>query len=62
MLSEKMGRRKFMRNMSSALLGVVSSPFWSGLSLARAEIRSGISNSRKDGTEGDSREYGRDEL
>jgi len=37
MLSEKMGRRKFMRNMSSALLGVVSSPFWSGLPLANAE-------------------------
>jgi hypothetical protein len=40
MLSEKMGRRKFMRNMSSALLGVVSSPFWSGLPLARAEKKS----------------------
>jgi aryl-alcohol dehydrogenase-like predicted oxidoreductase len=37
MLSEKMGRRKFMRNLSSALLGVVSSPFWSGLPLAHAE-------------------------
>jgi aryl-alcohol dehydrogenase-like predicted oxidoreductase len=37
MLSEKMGRRKFIRNMSSALLGVVSSPFWSGLPLANAE-------------------------
>jgi aryl-alcohol dehydrogenase-like predicted oxidoreductase/NAD-dependent dihydropyrimidine dehydrogenase PreA subunit len=37
MLSEKMGRRKFMRNMSSAFLGVVSSPFWSGLPLAHAE-------------------------
>jgi aryl-alcohol dehydrogenase-like predicted oxidoreductase len=40
MLSEKMGRRKFIRNMSSALLGVVSSPFWSGLPLARAEKKS----------------------
>jgi hypothetical protein len=40
MLSEKMGRRKFMRNMSSALLGVVSSPFWSGLPLAHAEKKS----------------------
>ena len=29
-----------MRNMSSALLGVVSSPFWSGLPLARAEKKS----------------------
>ncbi len=37
MLSEKMGRRKFMRNMSSAFLGVVSSPLWSGLPLAYAE-------------------------
>jgi len=29
-----------MRNMSSAILGVVSSPFWSGLPLARAEKKS----------------------
>ena len=29
-----------MRNMSSAFLGVVSSPFWSGLPLARAEKKS----------------------
>jgi aryl-alcohol dehydrogenase-like predicted oxidoreductase len=40
MLSEKMGRRKFMRNMSSALLGVVSSPIWSGLPLTHAEKKS----------------------
>lgn len=40
MLSEKMGRRKFIRNMSSALLGVVSSPFWSGPPLAHAEKKS----------------------
>jgi hypothetical protein len=39
MLSEKMGRRKFMRNMSSAFLGVVSTRFWSGLSSAKAEKR-----------------------
>jgi aryl-alcohol dehydrogenase-like predicted oxidoreductase len=37
MLSEKMGRRKFMKNLSSAFLGVVSSPFWSGLPFAHAE-------------------------
>jgi len=37
MFSEKMGRRKFMRDMSSAFLGVMSSPFWSNLPLAHAE-------------------------
>ena len=37
MLSEKMGRRKFMKNMSSAFLGVVSCHLWSGLLLANAE-------------------------
>jgi aryl-alcohol dehydrogenase-like predicted oxidoreductase len=37
MLSEMMGRRKFMRNMSSAFLGVMSSRFWSDLPSARAE-------------------------
>jgi aryl-alcohol dehydrogenase-like predicted oxidoreductase len=37
MLSEKMGRRKFMRNMSSMFLGMISSRFWSGLPSAHAE-------------------------
>jgi aryl-alcohol dehydrogenase-like predicted oxidoreductase len=37
MLSEKMGRRKFVKNMSSAFLGVMSSHFWTGLPLAHAE-------------------------
>jgi hypothetical protein len=37
MFSEKMGRRKFMRNMSSAFLGMMSSRFWSGLPLAHPE-------------------------
>jgi uncharacterized protein len=37
MLSEKMGRRKFMKNMSSAFLGAASSHFWSNLRLAHAE-------------------------
>ncbi len=37
MFSEKMGRRKFMKGISSAFLGVVSSHFWSGLPLAHAE-------------------------
>jgi aryl-alcohol dehydrogenase-like predicted oxidoreductase len=37
MLSEKMGRRKFVKNMSSAFLGVMSSHFWSGLPSAHAE-------------------------
>jgi aryl-alcohol dehydrogenase-like predicted oxidoreductase len=37
MLSEKMGRRKFMKNMSSAFLGVVSSHFWGGLPSAHAD-------------------------
>jgi len=37
MLSEKMGRRKFMKNMSSAFLGVVSSHFWGGLPVAHSE-------------------------
>jgi uncharacterized protein len=37
MFSEKMGRRKFMKNMSSAFLGVMSSHFWTGLPLAHAE-------------------------
>jgi uncharacterized protein len=40
MFSEKMGRRKFMRNMSSAFLGVASSHFWSGLPSAHAENKS----------------------
>jgi len=37
MLSEKMGRRKFMRTVSSAFLGVMGSHLWSGLPLAKAE-------------------------
>jgi len=37
MLSEKMGRRKFMKNVSSAFLGVVGSHLWNGLPLAKAE-------------------------
>jgi aryl-alcohol dehydrogenase-like predicted oxidoreductase len=37
MLSEKMGRRKFIKNVSSTFLGVVSTCFWSGLSSAKAE-------------------------
>jgi aryl-alcohol dehydrogenase-like predicted oxidoreductase len=37
MLSEKMGRRKFVKNMSSAFLGVVSSHFLEGLPSAHAE-------------------------
>jgi aryl-alcohol dehydrogenase-like predicted oxidoreductase len=37
MFSEKMGRRKFMKNMSSVFLGVVSSHFWSSLPVAHAE-------------------------
>jgi predicted aldo/keto reductase-like oxidoreductase len=37
MTSEKIGRRKFMKDMSSAFLGVMSSPFWSGLPFAHAE-------------------------
>jgi len=37
MFSEKMGRRKFMKNMSSVLLGLVSSHFGRGLPMAHAE-------------------------
>src|SRR4030043_670339 len=37
MFSEKMGRRKFIKGISSAFLGVVSSHFRSGLPLAHAE-------------------------
>jgi aryl-alcohol dehydrogenase-like predicted oxidoreductase len=37
MISEKMGRRKFMKNMSSAFLGVASSHFLGNLPFARAE-------------------------
>jgi aryl-alcohol dehydrogenase-like predicted oxidoreductase len=37
MSSEMMERRKFMKNMSSAFLGVVSSHLWSGFPLANAE-------------------------
>ena len=37
MFSEKMGRRKFMKSMSSVFLGVVSSHFWRGLPVANAE-------------------------
>jgi hypothetical protein len=37
MLSEKMGRRKFMRDMSSAFLGTMSSYFLSGLPSTHAE-------------------------
>jgi aryl-alcohol dehydrogenase-like predicted oxidoreductase len=37
MFSEKMGRRKFIKDISSAFLGAVSSHFWSGLPLAHAE-------------------------
>ena len=40
MLSEKMGRRKFMRNISSAFLGVVTSHFLGGLPFANAEKKS----------------------
>jgi aryl-alcohol dehydrogenase-like predicted oxidoreductase len=42
MFSEKMGRRKFMKNMSSAFLGVVSSHFWSGLPSVHAENKPGL--------------------
>jgi aryl-alcohol dehydrogenase-like predicted oxidoreductase len=37
MFSAKMGRRKFIKNISSAILGVVTSHFWSSLSFARTE-------------------------
>ena len=37
MFSEKMERRKFIKNMSSAFLGVMSSRFWSVLPSAHAE-------------------------
>jgi len=37
MLSEKMGRRKFMKRISSVFLGVAGSHFWSGLPFAHAE-------------------------
>jgi uncharacterized protein len=37
MLSEKMGRRKFMKNLSSAFLGVASSHFLGNLPFAHAE-------------------------
>jgi aryl-alcohol dehydrogenase-like predicted oxidoreductase len=37
MLSEKMGRRKFMKGISSVFLGVASSHFWSGFPSAHAE-------------------------
>jgi hypothetical protein len=37
MFSEKMGRRKFMKNISSVLLGVVSGHFGRGLPVAHAE-------------------------
>lgn len=37
MLSKNMGRRKFLKNVSSALLGVTSSHFLGGLPFARAE-------------------------
>ena len=40
MFSEKMGRRQFMRDMSSVFLGVVSSPLWSGLPFAYAGKKS----------------------
>ena len=38
MFSKEMGRRKFMKNISSAFLGVVTGRFWDGnLSFAKAE-------------------------
>ena len=37
MPSEKMGRRKFMKNLSSAFLGVVGSHLWRGFPFAHAE-------------------------
>ncbi len=37
MVSEKMERRKFMKNMSSAFLGLMSTRFWNGLPSAYAE-------------------------
>jgi len=39
MLSKRMGRRKFIQNVSSALLGVVGSRLWTGLPFANAEQR-----------------------
>jgi len=39
MLSKRMGRRKFIQNVSSALLGVVGSRLWSGLPSVNAEQR-----------------------
>jgi aryl-alcohol dehydrogenase-like predicted oxidoreductase len=38
MLSEKMGRRKFMKGMTSALLGMATTPIWKGTNaLAKTE-------------------------
>ncbi len=37
MLSEKMGRRRFMKNVSSVFLGVMGNHLWSSLPLAQAE-------------------------
>ena len=37
MVSEKMGRRKFIKNVSSAFLGVMGSHFLSGLPVVHAE-------------------------
>jgi uncharacterized protein len=37
MLSEKMGRRKFMKHFSAVFFGAVGSHFWSGLPFAHAE-------------------------
>ena len=37
MLSERMGRRRFMRRISATFLGIVGSHFWSGLPFANAE-------------------------
>ena len=37
MFSKNMGRRNFLKKMSSAIFGVVGSHFWSGLPFANAE-------------------------
>jgi aryl-alcohol dehydrogenase-like predicted oxidoreductase len=42
MLSKKMGRRKFMKNISSAFLGVVGSQFWRDLPWANNEKKANL--------------------
>jgi len=42
MLSEKMGRRKFMKHISSVFLGAMGSHFWSGIPFAHAEKKSDL--------------------